>query len=221
MVLLKTDVWSTQIRWVCQICHAPSDFTGRYVGRSKFCQWRVFTTAFEKANWTTADAETPAKMQAMYVVEVVPHIFQIGDLQVRTWFGVVEHLAVYAVLGTTFIDRYIRNIFPMEKSCSLAPMFNGSTFNSTSPAIKCKYIVGNTAIQGMNDHFSYLRREVHNDSGWSGRLCNAEEVRDWTYDYLKANESEEHEPTVAWSVQEDVQLHHPFLLLVTYFSQNQ
>lgn len=39
---------------------------------------------------------------------LIPLVIQIGDLQVRTWFGIVQDLPVNETLGTTIIDKCIR-----------------------------------------------------------------------------------------------------------------
>lgn len=38
----------------------------------------------------------------------------IGELRMRVWFGIVEILAVDILLGTSFIERYIRGLFPSD-----------------------------------------------------------------------------------------------------------
>lgn len=40
---------------------------------------------------------------------------RLGDLNTRIWFGVAPHLALDIFLGTAFIDRFIRSIFPSER----------------------------------------------------------------------------------------------------------
>lgn len=38
----------------------------------------------------------------------------MGDLHACTWLGIVKNLAVEQFLGTSYIDRYIRGVFPAE-----------------------------------------------------------------------------------------------------------
>lgn len=38
-----------------------------------------------------------------------------GDLHLRAWFGLVANLAVDVLLGTSFINRCIKGIFPSER----------------------------------------------------------------------------------------------------------
>lgn len=40
---------------------------------------------------------------------------RLGDLIVRTWFGVVANLAVPLRLGTSYIDRFVKGIFPQYR----------------------------------------------------------------------------------------------------------
>lgn len=46
---------------------------------------------------------------------IVPLFVHLGDLRVCTWFGVVDNLAVNLLLGTSFIDPCIGEIFPTER----------------------------------------------------------------------------------------------------------
>lgn len=39
---------------------------------------------------------------------------RLADLHTRIWFGIAPHLADDTLLGITFIDRFIRGIFPSE-----------------------------------------------------------------------------------------------------------
>lgn len=38
--------------------------------------------------------------------------FQIDDLRIHLWFGVVEDIAVYFLMGTSFIDQNLQVVFP-------------------------------------------------------------------------------------------------------------
>lgn len=40
----------------------------------------------------------------------------MGSLQVRTWLGVVENLAVEILLGTTCIYQYIKGMFAIDEN---------------------------------------------------------------------------------------------------------
>lgn len=52
--------------------------------------------------------------QAVQVEIVVFLHVCLGYLRVRVWFGVVPYLAVSFLLGTTYLDSFIRDIFPHE-----------------------------------------------------------------------------------------------------------
>lgn len=39
----------------------------------------------------------------------------MGTIQVRTWIGVVENIAVYMLLCITYIDNCLKGIFPIKK----------------------------------------------------------------------------------------------------------
>lgn len=56
-----------------------------------------------------------AGRQAIFVIVIVLLHLYIGDLEVCAWFGAVEILAVSVLLGTSFIDRFIKVIFPGER----------------------------------------------------------------------------------------------------------
>lgn len=55
------------------------------------------------------DSRKPVNVEGI-IIFLVP----VGDLRVREWFGGVEKLAVSVILGTTFINRVIKRIFPPE-----------------------------------------------------------------------------------------------------------
>lgn len=64
-------------------------------------------------------------------VEGIMHLYvRMGDLRVRSWFGVVENLVIDVLLGTSFMYRCIRRIFPSEQkivSLHSRPLANIST----------------------------------------------------------------------------------------------
>lgn len=55
-----------------------------------------------------------ASRQAMAVVEIILLHIGIGDLCSRIWFGVVDNLAVTVLFAPTYIDKFTKEIFPME-----------------------------------------------------------------------------------------------------------
>lgn len=61
-----------------------------------------------------------ATKEAMVLQEMILLCVRLGDLEVRAWFGVVDRLAVRLLLGTSFIDRFVKAIFPQDKC--LLPM---------------------------------------------------------------------------------------------------
>ncbi|CAN8075917.1 unnamed protein product [Agarophyton chilense] len=48
----------------------------------------------------------------MDIKGIVPLYLQAGQFKVRTWFLVCPNLGAEAILGTSFIDRYIKAIYP-------------------------------------------------------------------------------------------------------------
>lgn len=46
---------------------------------------------------------------------IAPLFIRIGDLHVRSQFGIVELLAIYVLLGTSFIVKSVRWIFLTER----------------------------------------------------------------------------------------------------------
>ncbi len=50
---------------------------------------------------------------------VIALIVRIGDLSVRVYFGVVNDLPPRILLGTSYIDTYIRNICPIDQKIHL------------------------------------------------------------------------------------------------------
>ncbi|CAN8062786.1 unnamed protein product [Agarophyton chilense] len=48
----------------------------------------------------------------MDIKGIVPLYLQVGKFKVRTWFLVCPNLGAEAILGTSFIDRYIKAIYP-------------------------------------------------------------------------------------------------------------
>lgn len=71
---------------------------------------------------------------------------KIGELRIRVWFGVVENLAIYILLGTLFIDKYIREIFSSERNF----------FHCTHR--RCEYC---HAITTQQSSFSYMSETKH------------------------------------------------------------
>lgn len=55
-----------------------------------------------------------ATYENMQTERIVPTSLWTADRWVCNSFGVVENLAVELLLGTTFIDRWIRGIFPLD-----------------------------------------------------------------------------------------------------------
>lgn len=49
------------------------------------------------------------------VCKVIPSQFQLSDLSVRVWLGIVKVLTVNFLMGTSFLDRSIANISPMRQ----------------------------------------------------------------------------------------------------------
>lgn len=60
------------------------------------------------------------------------------DLQAQNWFWIVQNRAVNTILGTTYNDKCVRGIFPMERNIipeHLAPdakLINGTEANMTT-----------------------------------------------------------------------------------------
>lgn len=58
------------------------------------------------------------KSESNNPVDVIGNIMlfvQLGDLHVRVHIGVVDKLAFPLLVGTSFIDRFVQGIFPMER----------------------------------------------------------------------------------------------------------
>lgn len=54
--------------------------------------------------------------EVMSIEDIVKLLNGIGDLSVRTWFGIVESFAVDVRFGTSFIDRRIPGIFRTRRN---------------------------------------------------------------------------------------------------------
>lgn len=46
--------------------------------------------------------------------EVILLHLKIDELRIRVWFGSVNNQTIILLLGTPFIDKYIREDFPFE-----------------------------------------------------------------------------------------------------------
>lgn len=57
----------------------------------------------------------PPPSKRISVVSVLQLYVQLRDLRVRSWFGVMEHLATDVLPGIYFINRYVRSVFPQER----------------------------------------------------------------------------------------------------------
>lgn len=53
--------------------------------------------------------------QKMPLLVLLPILEQIRNIKVRVWFVIINVLAVSEILGTSFIDRFIKSIFPAER----------------------------------------------------------------------------------------------------------
>lgn len=64
-------------------------------------------------------SKTPQMRSAKSIVAtvevIVPLFVRMGDLRVRTWFGVAKILTLDGMLGTSCTDRCILGIFPTER----------------------------------------------------------------------------------------------------------
>ena len=49
------------------------------------------------------------------VDKVVLLMVTIGDTTVPVWFGIVENLAVEVLLGTSFLDKHVKSIEPIQQ----------------------------------------------------------------------------------------------------------
>lgn len=56
-----------------------------------------------------------AGRQSISAIGVIMLHFCIGDVMVRAWFGVVDNLAVFVTFRISFIDRFVKGIFPSER----------------------------------------------------------------------------------------------------------
>lgn len=68
-----------------------------------------------------------ANCEVVTIKSIGPLLIGFGYLSVRTWFGIVENLAVDDMLGASFIDRVIRGTFLTERkiiSCHSRPVTN-------------------------------------------------------------------------------------------------
>lgn len=83
-------------------------------------------------------------------IEITVQLFiRMGYLHIRTWYGIVENLAVDILLRTLFINRCIRRIFPTERQivpCHSKPVVIIST---------------NTVINSINDDNTELTMNTH------------------------------------------------------------
>lgn len=69
-----------------------------------------------------ATKSTPLRIANRMVVSVEriePLFVLMGDLRVCIWFGVVKNLVIDLLLGTSFINRCIRGVFPSERKIVL------------------------------------------------------------------------------------------------------
>lgn len=51
----------------------------------------------------------------MKLVGVLQIFIKVGDMKVKLCFGVIDGLAVAVILERSFIDRFIRAIFPSKR----------------------------------------------------------------------------------------------------------
>lgn len=65
-------------------------------------------------NHLTPKFQTAIK-EPLTFLETILLLVHIGTLRDEVWFGLVENLAVDILLGTHYIERYIRRIFPGER----------------------------------------------------------------------------------------------------------
>jgi len=53
-----------------------------------------------------------ASRRALTILGALPLYLRLGSLQVKVWFLVATNLAAQCILGTSFVDRYVRAIYP-------------------------------------------------------------------------------------------------------------
>lgn len=73
---------------------------------------------------------TAATNQSVSVDGVILLHVLLGELPVKVFFSVVTHLGVPLLLGTSFIDRFVRGIYPqVRKVVSFHPTQTPSSIN--------------------------------------------------------------------------------------------
>lgn len=56
-----------------------------------------------------------ANKTSLTISGLIPLCVRVGDLKVKVWFAVAQDLCTRVLLGTPFIDRFIKGIFPPER----------------------------------------------------------------------------------------------------------
>jgi hypothetical protein len=56
-----------------------------------------------------------ANKTTLTILGLLPLYVRMGDLKVKVWFAVTQDLCARVLLGTPFIDRFIKGMFPPER----------------------------------------------------------------------------------------------------------
>lgn len=88
------------------------------------------------------------KEQAIHIECIIPMFLKIVDLRLRDWSGLVENFGVDVLLGPSFFNYSIRNIFPSEHKMVLLYKCPASILSSF------------TTVSSLFSHTSVLNLET-------------------------------------------------------------
>lgn len=94
-----------------------------------------------------------ATMEPVRLHETILLHLRIGDLTARVWSGIVPILAVDVLLGTSFIDLFVRSNFPSERK--VVPWYS-----------QLVGILVNSKREARNDHAPILKAPVWQDGAF-------------------------------------------------------
>lgn len=125
---------------------------------------------------------------------IIALIVDMGTLQVRTWFGVIENSAVAVFICIKYIDRLIKVVFPLD--ATIAPMHsavilslgrNGVLFGISSVGSQMSSIV-NTQEYATVRVIKTVNSPIRARFYWD---CNS--FLRWTHDHWMHTDGQENE----------------------------
>lgn len=146
----NTVLLATNYGWINSIRYAPDYKSSGPRNRTKSGEKRILTTRMKQAKSADARQAVRNGEKLISLGGPIALTFLAGDLVFRTWFIVVDHLAVNEAFGAWFFDRIIWDSL----------IFNA---NSTLALDLARYIFYRDLLEGVAEkHWEPLPEHLQN-----------------------------------------------------------